>query len=279
MPWQDEATRALKQPLKHHAAGEMTGATCPICGTGHDRLVVFEEGNFWCRKCNHRGYWKLSSVNGVKPDARRTSDIYREKMSGCQDWIEYHDRVLGEQSIRELWGRWGVLEQEIHTWGLGYTDRCPSETNSPSLTIPVWSNNILTDIRHRLLSDQVSGKYRSHKPGLKPTIFNVDSIGMSETVLVVEGEIKTIILSRIWKSVVGLPGKQHSILELNIDPLQTVVLMLDPGSDEESQRMAQDLKDRGIRSRIAFPFDKPDDLLLEFGEDVVMAIVEQAIPF
>lgn len=278
--WIWEASRALKQPLKRHSAGEMTASTCSVCGRGDDRLVVFEEGNFWCRKCGHRGFWdqsRASSTSQRAADGYRVNQIKRSQMVGCRDWVDYHDRVLEDHRMMQLWLDRGMQRSEISEWGLGYTDICPM-TGTPSLTIPVWHNNTLVDIRHRLL-DGDAGKYRSHKPGLRASLFNLDSVGRSERVLLVEGEIKAILLSRVFDSVVGVPGLNHPMVELDLNPLQSVVIMFDPGADSGAERVARDLLDAGIRSRIAHSFDKPDDLLLEFGPEIVRSIVEQAIPY
>jgi hypothetical protein len=281
--WSNAASRVLRQPLRRHSAGEMTASTCPVCGKGDDRLVVFREGNFWCRKCNHRGFWDQSIQAGrdnYKPDLLRVNQVKRNQMAGCRDWLDYHDNVLEDDSLKQVWLDRGMVEAEISKWGLGYAPICPTYQDSPSLTVPVWLNSTLVDIRHRLLNGS-EGKYRSHKPGLLASTFNLDSTGSTEQVVLVEGEIKTIILSRVYKSVVGIPGLQHSVADLakTLDPLQTVVILFDPGSEQESTRVAEELRQSGIRSRIAYTFDKPDDLLLEFGEDVIKAVVEQAIPY
>ncbi len=263
--WVSQAEKQLFQRLKFHTQGEYTGAKCPVCGTGTDRLVVFEHGNYWCRRCGNKGWWK-TDVNQRKPTYQK-----RKPPPKHLSWVPYHEHP----DCLTQWGNRGVTSQEVKQWGLGYTDDCPVLPGRKSLTIPVFKQNRLLDIRYRILGDQITGKYRSES---NPSLFNTDSVTQDQTILVVEGEIKTIISSRATKAVVGLPGVKYPIDELAqlYHPSQTIVLAFDPGTREDEKLVLGSLIASGIDARVAHFFDKPDDVLLEYGTDIFLEIIRQA---
>jgi hypothetical protein len=255
--WAITAEKQLFQRLTFHTQGEYTGSNCPVCGKGTDRLVVFEHGNYWCRRCGHKGWWREGQQSN--PPVRKDKPLPQQLA-----WVPYREHP----DAIEQWSKRGVTSQEVERWGLGYSDK-------PSLTIPVFHQGKLLDIRHRLLGDQTHGKYRSES---NTGLFNVDSVLLDQSILVVEGEIKAIISSRVVKAVVGLPGVKFPMWDLLAfyHPSQTIVLALDPGTGSDERKIYKQLLGKGVDVRIAGFFDKPDDVLMEYGEDVFLEIIRQA---
>jgi len=286
--WIKEATATLHQRLSPHSRGEVTGALCPVCGKGKDRLVVFEEGNLWCRSCGHTGWWKNTDPR-TRLEERQKSEAETAArqirllavLKNNTQWREYNAAVTESSEKTLLWFSHGISQQQIETWGLGWCAECPTaEIPSPSLTIPVFYRDDLLDIRHRLILDTNNGKYRSHLAGLTPSLFNLAALDHDQ-VLVVEGEKKTIITNSEQRHVVGMPGAQFTRQlkkELKTrEWMGELTLALDPGMEALTNRLAAELAAMpGIAVRVADFWDKPDDVFLDFGPDVFNEVLKQS---
>ena len=275
--WWQEAQEAVGVPLHHHSAGEAHGP-CPQCG-GRDRYVVFASGGSWCRQCGYQRRW---SDNGTGWDGGRAElrlDA-QQAMLTCNDWAFYHQDCLHREDAMEAWFQHDILEDAIRAWGLGFADACPLYLSSPSLTIPVWYQGRLLDIRHRLLQPATNdGKYRSHMSGIGSHLFNGDVLSTRWWSLVVEGEKKAILLSSLGWPVCSIPGIMNSgpLLKLvETSPGTKLVLAMDPGVEQQTARLAAKLVRAGAAVRIASFLIKPDDFLLDYGESLCHDVVLQA---
>lgn len=277
--------------LHRHTESEVTGP-CPLCKketgyAGTDRFIVYEDGNYWCRYAKrelgkeHKGWW-LEQENRPTPEqiaARKLKD-QQEKlqqvatMLNCQDWQAYHSQV-----DEMLWLAAGLDRAAIDRWGLGYCKQAPcTDYETPSLTIPVFRDQKLVDIRHRLLNPKEGQKYRSHKPGLPAQVFNADSAKDGEVLYVVEGEKKAIVLEHNgFHPTIAYPGQTNvslvkDILLQDTRPSQ-VIFLPDPGTQRMIIPMLKELSKEGVKTGLVDLFEKPDDLLLVYGVDTLRAAV------
>lgn len=280
--WPQEAQAILQVKLHRQSSDEWCGP-CPKCG-GEDRFIVFVEGNFWCRQCNHKGWWKQTSPEERENREKEKQISQRrllELIGRCDDWRNYHNF---NPECRDYWHNEGFTDAEIQVWNLGYCKACPLLQTSPSLTVPVWYKGMLYDIRHRLLAPTPdSGKYRSHMAGLVPPFFNLDSISNDRKVYFVEGEKKVIKTTSCGiKSAVGYPGVNFldrliNVLKTKINPNQEVIFIPDPGT---TKQIINKLLDASLPQKLFVVelWKKPDDFLREYGQAAFLECLSIARP-
>lgn len=281
--WIAKASKAFGVPLTRHTAEKAVGP-CPYCHTGVDRFIVWQDGNAWCNQCHRTGWWLPATEAMQRVAAARSERAERQtellaRMAACTDWQTYQSILFanGGQHLAD-WYEHGISEDEIIRWGLGYCDACPLAKDSPSLTLPVFVNQRLVDIRHRLLKGQQGDKYRSHLAGLVPSIFNTDALSAARVVLVVEGEKKVIASVRAgFPASLGMPGAQFTAQLLDVlaaaAPDQLIVLALDPDKVRDAEQIALRI---GGMGRVADFTMKPDDFLLRYGPAAYAETIRQA---
>lgn len=266
-----QSTGYVLQP-RYHASTEAKSA-CPFCKTGDDRFVIFQEGNYWCRQCHVRGWWrtKLSSeeINEIETVKIAERQATTRKLSTCQDWKIYHREVAEHVSD---WETHGINTDDIKRWQLGYSK---NHFSVPSLTIPVFRNGVLVDIRHRLLQVEDGAKYRSHFKNTPPVFFNADVIETAQKVFLVEGEKKAIIMSKFgFNDTISYPGINTqepllSFLHNDGHAGQEFIYIPDPNTIDTVLQAGRELKALGHKVSVIELFLKPDDMLLQFGVQVL----------
>lgn len=276
--WINAASDVVGVQLKAHVDGQAVGP-CPNCQQGQDRFVAFVEGNFWCRHCNSKGWWRETKpskeeIERIKEEKRQHAQRMYARMSRCVDWIRYHEQV---SEAMDVWFEHGVGIDSIMRWGLGYCESAPLAPEHASLTIPVFHRGRLVDIRHRIIDGIDGNKYRSHMAGITPPFFNLDSIPSGKRLFVVEGEKKAIILmaAGVLPTVsypgIGFAGQiGHTIEQECYKCKQDVVFIPDPGTTAKIEAVALDLEQAGHKCYILDLFDKPDDFLQEYGANNFM---------
>jgi len=269
----------IKQLPGYKKSGDEAHSACPFCGTGKDRFVYWEEdGNYYCRQCETKGFvtdapggWSPEEREKFRADAEERARLRREQqrqaieaMGACHDLAQqYHDRMNGQ---RRFWHEKGLADATIDAHMLGYSAQCPTYRESPSWTIPVFFRGKLLNIRHRLASPPTPGdKYRPERAGLPAVMFNADMLtNPQEFVVLVEGEIKAMVLSQAGFPAVGIPGA--SIFPDRwvqwFGKQKRVYVALDPGAERCAAEITQMI---GARARLcSFPV-KPDDFLVLYG--------------
>jgi len=280
--WVESASRALNVPLHGRSEREAAGP-CPKCKMGTDRLVVFIEGNAWCRQCGWKGWWTEDKspqrINDAKKAKFKRQLALRNSMGRhAGDWIQYNKDVR-----EDLWEDHGIRRAEITRFGLGFCEKSPLAPDSRSLTIPVFYGGRLVDIRHRLLDRDSGDKYRSHIKGISPFMFNLDSTKGGGVIYVVEGEKKAIVMySCGFKPITSYPGIgfRHMlppILSKNVPDGTELVLIPDPGSFGLMGDVGKELRGR-FRVSIVELFEKPDDFIIEYGPEYMASAIDMRRP-
>lgn len=281
-PWSDAAITFLsvnhpkfKFGFAYHKADQIVSA-CPFkCKGGHDRLVTFENGNIWCRQCGTTVSWRREPAQERQERVEKErADKYtsRLQMATCKDWMTYYDAVGAGAS---LWKQHGITNEDIEKWGLGFCQQAPCvDYPSSSLTIPIFYNSKLLDIRHRLITPRGDDKYRSHLPNLPPAYFNFDGVKGCERVFVVEGEKKAIVCNHNGLPTVAFPGLQfirflEDIIPRTVDQCQEIVFLPDPQSYATIKPTLEVLRSKGYSVKVIDLIDKPDDFILKFGVQLI----------
>lgn len=263
---------ALQPELRYHTTGEATTA-CPFCREGEHRFIIFIEGNYFCRKCEKRGWWRTSITDEEKQQLFRERDEKRQetrrRLQACTSWKTYHENVYSHLAD---WQAHGIDQSDIDRWQLGYAER-DTTFEVPSLTIPVFFRGNLVDIRHRLLLEQpTNNKYRSHFRDTPPSFFNGDVVTTRSSIFLVEGEKKAIILEKYGISpAVSYPGvnMQEPLLAFLHDQGhegQEIIYIPDPNTIDTIVLAGRELARMNRKVSVVEVFLKPDDLLIQYGQ-------------
>lgn len=290
-------TKADIELLPNHKeknAKEWSSA-CPFCG-GEDRFLFWpDDGNYWCRQCEANGFVdagysyqltpeQLAEIEQRREQNRREERERRrqavEKVMTMEERVNwYHQQV---QTALDYWNRQGLTSDTIERYKLGYTDKCPTYEESPSYVIPIYQKRALVSIRHRLARPNGCGKYRPEFAGLPAQIFNVDALRDEVTpftflhpndIILVEGEIKTMVLDQLGFKAVGIPGFNTWTDEWQhyFDGAQTVFIAFDPGADSIAAKafdVGQVIRSKCYQVKIATLPTKPDDFFVRYGGGV-----------
>lgn len=204
--------------------------------------------------------------------------------------------MLQSPSALKLWQQDGISLESIKYFQLGY---CKSKAiycgyherieNKETLTIPIFEDGQLINIRHRILNPcNPHDKYRPEKPDRGLSLFNSGILNTSantDDILLVAGEKKVIVLQQyidfnilpIISSTGGCSSWYGQYAALWSSLLATrvrIYIGFDPGEEKAAQRTAMLF---GRRSYLVeFPM-KPDDLcLLPNGTSLVLDTIGEA---
>jgi len=257
------------------------GAPCPFCHQAvKDGFLLFEDGGFFCRKCGVRGWIDDDAPRKLTPQELNEIRLRRlerkqeeherrltalEQMARCRDHIAYHAQL--DDDDRAYWESQGMWAETIDRYLLGICYDCPTARHHASYTIPVINGGKLVNIRHRLADAPNGDKYRPHMAGLGNTLFNADNLYAGhESIIVVEGEKKSIVLGQWGFPSVGMMGKAGfpPHWAQRFTDLQRVLVALDPDATDEAYKLARLFGDRG---RVVMLPCKPDDFFLAGGTD------------
>lgn len=265
---------------KKRTANEWSAA-CPFCGQGDDRFRFWPaEGNYWCRRCDTRGFVSNGStlefnretwLKWQAQESERKQQEQEKKLSLLDQLNRNNKTILYHEQMadRSFWYDKGLLDETIDWFELGYCPSCPTAPGCPSYTIPILYQGRLYNIRHRLAVSDDKGKYRPEIAGLSAAMFNADTLKEpGGYVVLVEGEIKAMVLEQWGISAIGIPGANvFKSKWLNLFPKTKVVFIaLDPGQEEQSVSIGYMFKAAGIAARVCRFKVKPDDFLV-IGEN------------
>lgn len=193
-------------------------------------------------------------------------------MAGKVDW--YHSQV--GQALN-YWHSQGLTDYTINLFKLGYAPECPTYRQSSSYVIPYFQQNQLISIRHRLANPNGCGKYRPEFRELPNQLFNLDCLtgdpfdGFSQLnndeAVLVEGEVKALVLYQYQFRAVGIPGKsswQTSWCQA-FKGLKRVYIALDPDADDKAWQIGHELAKAGPEVKVVTLPSKPDDMFTLYG--------------
>ena len=243
--------------LKVKRTGEYC-SSCPKCG-GEDRFIFWPEvGNYYCRRCDLKGF----IVDAPQPKEKTLHDIVGSKITSqtleCNSWVEYfttlQESPLGQSYWRDALGE--NYQLAVNQFGLGF---CPNYLGlGPTVTIPVGYNNKIYVVRHRILNP-AGARYLVEPAGVGGLIFNLDESLTSDKVVLVEGEKKAL---RLWlEGYVAITSTTGTTFEERFDLFlmdKEVYVIYDP--DTAGQKAAEAVIARVGGTNIVLS-EKVDDLL------------------
>ena len=254
-------------------------SACPFCNTGTDRFIFWHErGKYYCRQCEKVGYvtdhdglsftqedwdrWKQDETRRKEQERlQRLSALERLRLSGNDR--RYHHQLTD----RSFWYDYGLTDETIEWYNLGYTSACPTYKKSAAYTIPVYYQGELFNIRHRLVDPPKPGdKYRPDSAGLSVAMFNCDILGYPKEwqFVLVEGEVKAMVLQQYGFNAVAIPGAT------NFKPKWTaffrsvgvLYICLDPGVEDQAAKIAEMVSGENVEVRVCALPVKPDDFFV-----------------
>ena len=206
--------------------------------------------------------------------------------------LRYHRQLTDE--ARTWWDAQGCDADVIAHFELGYCQRCPTYYDpteptytSPSYTIPIYSpRRDLLNIRHRLARPlDPADKYRPETANRGVQLFNLESVGDSPDVAVLEGEKKVMVWWRYLRDLPAIAATSGALSWLRqyrdvwpplLAAARRVWVIFDPGAESAAERTAALFGRRGIP--VSLP-EKVDDYLLRVGRDAVMNAMSDARPW
>lgn len=182
----------------------------------------------------------------------------------------YYSSLIKDKSHIEYWYKQGINEFSIHKFKLGWAYECPIVPNYDSFTIPYLKGKDIINIRHRLNVNS-GDKYRPEIPGISNYLFNVnglyrdDCISWPGDAVLLEGEKKAMVFDQHGFRATSIPGANawdNSFLkEFNNAGIDFIYVLLDPGMEEQSEKIAKMIRNNGKHAKAIFLPDKPDDFL------------------
>lgn len=235
-------------------------------GQEHDSLVVDVEEQRWYWNSASESGDQISWVQYLNPELSFSGALdYLENVLKNPDFkaaevvhvkkervvtppnpdlvVEYHNNLLESEFAQREWKKRGVTEWHWNKWLLGFKPNHWGYGNA--LSIPFIEGEDVRTIRHRILKPVGKFRYLPETEGAGSWLFNGDLLHESMPyVIVVEGEIKCMVLSSFGEPCVGVTG-------INILPPQYLTAL-------SKVRVVYVLPDPSLNSRkIVSPYDIP----------------------
>jgi hypothetical protein len=185
-------------------------------------------------------------------EAQQIHDQALSDLRASLAWERYHDYLTGHAEARKLWRERGIPDDFQNYWQLGYREMYTLTTpagrwKTPTITMPIFGPGWeLVNIRHRLLNPyNPKDKYRPELSGLgtSPFMTDPDAGFDAENILVVEGEIKSMVtyitLDTEKYQVIGIPGKTSFKKIIESLTGKNVVICFDPDANKEAEDAAR----------------------------------------
>lgn len=277
---------------------------CPECG-GHNFYVTPENGKSFCFNCRY--FEQENSYNEVH--ARIRSEYIDSIRKYYTELAAYYHSCLGEKERRYLLER-GITDRTIQNLKIGF---CPSSSHVLYLSLlaqesgiadakykpflanrivfPYWFDGYVTDIRGRTLNNNDSDiKYKS--PYKSAFYRGADyayqiKVEPSKTLVVTEGEIKSIIPQQEGLQTVGLPG-MNSFRKISIASCQKIVLCFDNQRQKRrelllsiktyAEKLNQDVYIATLPLRNKEKQDI-DSYIITYGVDAYKKVIQNAVPY
>jgi hypothetical protein len=184
----------------------------------------------------------------------------------------YHRSLLQDENKIEYWHKQGINEYSIKKFQLGWAYECPVVRDIDSFTIPYLRGSDIIDIKHRLNINS-KDKYRHEKSGVDNYLFNInglyreDGLNWPGDAILLEGEKKAIVFNQHGFRTASIGGanawKDDFLKDFHDAKIDYIYVMLDPGMEEQAERLASRIKAQGKNSKAVFLPDKPDDFIIK----------------
>lgn len=172
-----------------------------------------------------------------------------------------------EPWVVEEWNKRGVFGVRRLYYGFGgCSDYRIGDSTYRTLTIPIWDYGYnMVNVRHRILSDDVAGRYRPDVAGIPAAPFMAHPyLGFHEahTNIIVEGEIKAAVVSDLFNDtelqVIGVPGKSmYNKIAAELVGKNNIVIP-DPDAVAEAKEFAIKIKAKMVQLPM-----KVDDFIIQ----------------
>lgn len=273
--------------------------TQPLVGQGrylkgaeHDSLVVDVQEQQWYWNSQFEQGDQISWVQYLEPSFNFTQCLdYLEKIINDPNFkpsgnikrepkeivvrppdadlvVEYHNNLLESEFAQREWNKRGITEWHWNRWLLGFKPNHWGYGNA--LSIPFIDGEHVRTIRHRILKPSGKNRYLPETEGAGSWLFNSEILDQIPSYIVmVEGEIKCMVLSSFGEPCVGLTG--ISILSPRYLPalkkIKTVYVLPDPLLNSKKQVSPYDIPwiktmYKEVDLRIMSLPEKVDDWLL-----------------
>lgn len=177
--------------------------------------------------------------------------------------VTYYANMLMESqsAIKWLSGR-HISMNSARAYRLGYLEDYYGK--GPATTIPVYDNGALKTIRLRMWDNNATPRYRPIRSGLGAWMMN-DRLIQADTkyVVIVEGEIKSIILNQFDIPAVGLMGNSLKSEWMERFPKQKrIYVWLDPDINPHDKSWVNELAALHGDVHVIRSVAKPDDAMI-----------------
>lgn len=314
--------------VKLTRSGHGFKAPCPLGGhRGYNRgnFSVFQEDGKWffkCLSCKVSGdviTWILlreklneryEAVEWLTGQRESTAEKYTYTPPPPPaplptDRAEaFHSNIWQSKQHAQWWQKQGLSLAAMEYFKVGY---CPDHrydyydgdtgqhkiaSYGETYTIPVYHNQQLVNIRHRIKNPRdPKDKYRPDRAGLGAHLFNIDVLSNpkcdTNSVLILAGEKKVMVLHDHYNIRLGgdmiIPiisstagaaswlGRYADVWPRYLRDFERVYIGFDPGEEQQAEQTAMLF---GRRAHVVMFPDKPDDLLIDDADEGMYIITE-----
>lgn len=184
-------------------------------------------------------------------------------------FLKYHYNLKNSEFAQEQWRKRGISEWHISRWILGY--KADHWGRGNALSIPFIEDNEIKTIRHRMLNPIGKNRYLPETEGAGVWLFNADILKEKlDHVVLLEGEIKAMVLSGFGENCLGLTGINHLPPRYIADLVKIPKIYIFPDPVLNSKKVVSPYEIGWIKLlyketdvRIVTSIEKIDDLLLD----------------
>ncbi len=273
--------------------------TCPSCG-GDNLYVTPENGIKYCFNCTY------VERDGNVPVEEKVRGPIGEIRAFYKQLVDYYHSCL-TKSAREYLNKRGIPDTLIEKYKLGYCPTSPAwfyndpiakesgivnEVGNPALAdriiFPYWYKGTVFDLRGRAINPLEEIRYKSPhgRKYYRGADYPFAADSMHKTHVLVEGEIKALVIESIGIPAVGIPGITITYDKYSAD--KYIICY-----DSEAVRQKQHDVNRGIMRAATWGVDPhvmslpllglekigADDFILARGKEEFYMRYNMAVPF
>lgn len=281
-------------------------ADCPKCNNDNFYCTPHNNKGF-CFNCGYFAWLDKSKIKHVP--LRRSKDMPAIRSLYTELAQIYHSNL--QPAHRAYLIKRGLTDRSIVEYRIGYCseDILPqyaskiakaagiaTKENKPFLAgriiFPYYCGGIVTELRGRSLEEHAERRYSS--PYLSTYFrhadfpFNYD-VSQTDTLVVTEGEIKTIISQQAGFNTIGLPGINVWKSGFTIQPYQKIVICFDNPRVKGRYELIQAIEKIALKTSRAFVAVLPlgagedaqqiDTYVSKYGVAAYRAVIENALSF